>query len=139
LNLRDRFSRINQNCVLIKSVFISIRREFIIPRKTREFCPAFKGLDTVIPALLRPVFHINETTTHPHASISGMASQCHQAGRDPRRPVRRQGFEVAVVRDATAGPRVPEGDGYLAALINYRFLAHALWTTEETVGQLAAR
>jgi nicotinamidase-related amidase len=50
-----------------------------------------------------------------------------------------QGFEVAVVRDATAGPRVPEGDGYLAALINYRFLAHALWTTEETVGQLAAQ
>lgn len=47
-----------------------------------------------------------------------------------------QGFEVVVVRDATAGPRVPEGDGYLAALINYRFLAHGLWTTEETVGKL---
>ncbi|ADG18583.1 isochorismatase hydrolase [Paraburkholderia atlantica] len=46
-----------------------------------------------------------------------------------------QGFEVAVVRDATAGPRVPEGDGYLAAIINYRFLAHALWTTEETIRQ----
>ncbi|PXW24710.1 cysteine hydrolase family protein [Paraburkholderia caballeronis] len=49
-----------------------------------------------------------------------------------------QGFEVVVVRDATAGPRVPEGDGYLAALVNYRFLAHALWTTEQTVRQLAA-
>lgn len=49
-----------------------------------------------------------------------------------------QGFEVAVVRDATAGPRVPEGDGYLAAIINYRFLAHALWTTEETIRQLKA-
>lgn len=49
-----------------------------------------------------------------------------------------QGFEVVVVRDATAGPRVPEGDGYLAALINYRFLAHALWTTDETVRQLIA-
>jgi nicotinamidase-related amidase len=48
-----------------------------------------------------------------------------------------QGFEVVVVRDATAGPRVPEGDGYLAALINYRFLAHALWTTDQTVKQLA--
>ncbi|WP_043287279.1 cysteine hydrolase family protein [Paraburkholderia oxyphila] len=47
-----------------------------------------------------------------------------------------QGFEVLVVRDATAGPRVPEGDGYLAAIINYRFLAHALWTTEETIQQL---
>jgi nicotinamidase-related amidase len=45
-----------------------------------------------------------------------------------------QGFEVAVVKDATAGPRHPEwGDGYKAALINYAFLAHALLTTEETV------
>lgn len=47
-----------------------------------------------------------------------------------------QGFEVLVVRDATAGPRLPEGDGYLAAIINYRFLAHALWTTDETIRQL---
>lgn len=47
-----------------------------------------------------------------------------------------QGFEVAVVRDATAGPRVPEGDGYLAALVNFRFLAHGLWTTAETVARL---
>jgi nicotinamidase-related amidase len=49
-----------------------------------------------------------------------------------------QGFEVVVVRDATAGPRVPEGDGYLAAMINFRFLAHAIWTTEETVKKLGA-
>ena len=47
-----------------------------------------------------------------------------------------QGFEVAVVRDATAGPRLPEGDGYLAAIINYRFLAHVLWTTAEALAQL---
>ena len=38
-----------------------------------------------------------------------------------------QGFEVAVVKDATAGPRHPVwGDGYQAAVINYRFLAHAV-------------
>ncbi|MGA5463854.1 cysteine hydrolase [Mycobacterium sp. NPDC050041] len=44
------------------------------------------------------------------------------------------GFEVAVVRDATAGPRHPtRGDGYQAALINYGFLAHAVVTTEEIV------
>lgn len=49
-----------------------------------------------------------------------------------------QGFEVVVVRDATAGPRAPEGDGYLAAIINYRFIANALWTTEETINQLQA-
>ena len=29
-----------------------------------------------------------------------------------------QGFEVAVIRDGVAGPLTPEGDGYLAALIN---------------------
>ncbi|MBV8588512.1 MAG: isochorismatase family protein [Acetobacteraceae bacterium] len=36
-----------------------------------------------------------------------------------------QGFEVAMVKDATAGPHHPVwGDGYQAAMINYRFLAH---------------
>ena len=44
------------------------------------------------------------------------------------------GFEVAVVRDATAGPRHPtRGDGYQAALVNYAFLAHAILTTGEVV------
>jgi nicotinamidase-related amidase len=49
------------------------------------------------------------------------------------------GFEVAVVRDATAGGKLPEGDGYLAALVNYRWLANALWTTEEAVKRLTVR
>ncbi len=49
-----------------------------------------------------------------------------------------QGFEVLVVRDATAGPRVPEGDGYLAALVNFRFIAHALWSPAQTVEALQA-
>ena len=45
-----------------------------------------------------------------------------------------QGFEVAVVKDATAGPRHPViGDGYQAAIINYGFLANAVWTTEDAV------
>ena len=43
------------------------------------------------------------------------------------------GFEVAMVRDATAGTSNEEGDGYQAALINWRFMAHALWSTAETV------
>jgi nicotinamidase-related amidase len=47
-----------------------------------------------------------------------------------------QGFEVVVARDATAGPRIPEGDGYLAALINFRFLAHSLLTTDAIVKKL---
>lgn len=48
-----------------------------------------------------------------------------------------QGFEVAVVKDATAGPRHPEwGDGYQAAMINYQFLAHAVLSTDEAVERM---
>ena len=47
------------------------------------------------------------------------------------------GFEVAVVRDAVAGPKLPEGDGNLSALINFRYIANALWTTDEVVDRLA--
>ncbi len=47
-----------------------------------------------------------------------------------------QGFEVAVVKDATAAAIVEEGDGYEAALVNFRFLANAVWTTKETVTAL---
>jgi len=45
------------------------------------------------------------------------------------------GFEVSVVTDATAAAIVPDDglDGYQAALTNFRFLASALWTTEEAV------
>jgi nicotinamidase-related amidase len=50
-----------------------------------------------------------------------------------------QGFEVAVVKDATAGPRHPVwGDGYQAAMINWGFLAHAVWSTDETVRRMQA-
>ncbi len=35
-----------------------------------------------------------------------------------------QGFEVAVVSDGTAAAIVAEGDGYAAALVNFRFMAH---------------
>ncbi len=45
-----------------------------------------------------------------------------------------QGFEVAVVKDATAGARIPElGDGYQAALINFRYIANAVLSTDEVV------
>jgi nicotinamidase-related amidase len=49
-----------------------------------------------------------------------------------------QGFEVAVVRDATAGAKVPEGDGYLAALINFRMMANAVWDTNTAVERIRA-
>lgn len=42
-----------------------------------------------------------------------------------------QGFEVAIVSDATAAAQVDEGDGYAAALVNYRFIANTVWNTKE--------
>ena len=48
------------------------------------------------------------------------------------------GFEVAVVKDATAAAKLPEGDGYLAAIINFRYMANAVWSTEEAVKLIAA-
>jgi len=45
-----------------------------------------------------------------------------------------QGFEVTVVKDATAGARHPElGDGYKAALINFGYIANAVLSTDEVV------
>ena len=44
-----------------------------------------------------------------------------------------QGFEVAVVKDATAAAKVDEGDGYQAAMINFRFMANTVWSTDEAV------
>ncbi|MGD9041083.1 MAG: cysteine hydrolase [Desulfobacteraceae bacterium] len=55
-----------------------------------------------------------------------------------------QGFEVVVVKDATAGARHPElGDGYKAALINFGYIASAVLSTDEVEkamgnGRLAA-
>ncbi|HYX13055.1 MAG TPA: cysteine hydrolase [Nostoc sp.] len=45
-----------------------------------------------------------------------------------------QGFEVLVVKDATAAPRHPQlGDGYKAALINFGYIANAVLSTDEVV------
>jgi nicotinamidase-related amidase len=47
------------------------------------------------------------------------------------RELMEQGFEVAVVSDATAAAQVEEGDGYAAALVNFRFIANTVWTTKQ--------
>ena len=47
-----------------------------------------------------------------------------------------QGFEVAVVKDATAAAKLPEGDGYQAAMINFRYMANTVWTTAEAVNAI---
>ena len=48
-----------------------------------------------------------------------------------------QGFEVAVVGDATAAAQLPGFDGYRAAITNFRFLASDLWSTSEAVHRLS--
>ncbi|MBD2000101.1 cysteine hydrolase [Oculatella sp. FACHB-28] len=49
-----------------------------------------------------------------------------------------QGFEVLVVKDATAAPRHPElGDGYKAALINFGYIANQVLSTDEVVAVMA--
>lgn len=48
-----------------------------------------------------------------------------------------QGFEVAVVGDATAAAQIPGYDGYEAAITNFRFLASDLWSTSEAAERLA--
>ncbi len=49
-----------------------------------------------------------------------------------------QGFEVAVVTDATAAAQTPKIDGYAAALVNFRFLANTTWTTAKAVENMKA-
>ena len=49
------------------------------------------------------------------------------------RELTEQGFEVAVVKDATAGAHLPGGDFYQAALLNFRMIASAVLTTDEAV------
>lgn len=50
-----------------------------------------------------------------------------------------QGFEVAVVTDATAAAEVEEGSSYEAALVNFRYLANATWTTSEAIERIRPR
>jgi nicotinamidase-related amidase len=45
-----------------------------------------------------------------------------------------QGFEVTVVKDATAAAKTPDlGDGYASALTNFGFMANDVVSTQETV------
>jgi len=54
------------------------------------------------------------------------------------RELTEQGFEVAVVKDATAGAKLPGGDFYAAALLNFRMIASAVLSTDEAVSALQA-
>ena len=52
------------------------------------------------------------------------------------RELMEQGFEVAVVSDATAAAIVEEGNGYESAIVNFRFIASTVWTTKEAVQRI---
>ena len=47
-----------------------------------------------------------------------------------------QGFEVAIVSDATAAAQIPEGDGYEAAIANFKYMANAVWNTATTINAI---
>ncbi len=50
-----------------------------------------------------------------------------------------QGFQVTVVKDATAGAQHPElGDGYQAAIINFGFIANAVLSTDDVIEAMNA-
>jgi nicotinamidase-related amidase len=67
--------------------------------------------------------------------LAGMsANLCTEAH---MRELLEQGFEVAVVTDATAAAKLPDHDGYASALVNFRFMANTVWTTEEAVAQMS--
>ena len=54
------------------------------------------------------------------------------------RELTEQGFEVAVVKDATAGAQRPGGDFYEAAILNVRMIASAVLTTDQAVSAIQA-
>ena len=68
--------------------------------------------------------------------LAGMsANLCTEAH---MRELLEQGFEVSVVSDATAAAIHPDlGNGYESALTNFRFMANAVLSTEETVSAMA--
>jgi nicotinamidase-related amidase len=68
--------------------------------------------------------------------LAGMsANLCTEAH---MRELLERGFEVAVVKDATAAAITPDLNGYEAALTNFRFMANTIWTTAEAVQKIKA-
>lgn len=49
-----------------------------------------------------------------------------------------EGFEVAIVSDATAAAKLPGYDGFEAAFVNYRMIANDVWSTDQAVEKIAA-
>lgn len=64
--------------------------------------------------------------------LSGMLA--HMCVESHARDFIENGFEVIVARDAVGAPRHPEwGDGYVSAMINFRYIANHVLTADELV------
>ncbi len=86
----------------------------------------------------------------PQRTISSCNSEAGHHPGHPRRHARQHVRRIPHARSPRNRPRgrrgarrrrraeLPDGDGYLAALINFRFMANAVWTTDETVARLGA-
>ena len=125
----------------------------LVNRKDPLSLDGFEGSGADFPTRYKPYLHdANTIVTSPHkvydASTNDLILQLRRyriekivlAGpvgnlcvEAHMRDFIEHGFEVVMVRDATAGTSNEEGDGYQAALVNWRFMAHALWSTAETV------
>jgi nicotinamidase-related amidase len=68
--------------------------------------------------------------------LAGMsANLCTEAH---MRELMEQGFEVIVVKDATAAAQSPAlGDGYASALVNFGFIANEVVTTDEIIERMS--
>ncbi|MCA9510900.1 MAG: cysteine hydrolase [Myxococcota bacterium] len=122
-------------------------------RKDALVTDGFEGSGADWLARYKPYIHDGRTTvTSPHKvygpETNDLVLQLRKQGIDKvvlagmsanlcteshMRELVEQGFEVAVVSDATAAAQVAEGDGHAAALVNFRFIANTVWTTQQAV------
>jgi len=128
----------------------------LVRRKDPLSVEDLNGSGADVPERFKPYIHDGRTVvTSPHkaygTSTNDMIMQLHRTRIEKiilagpvgnlcveahMRDFIEHGFEVAMISDATAGAQNEYGDGYTAALINWRFMANALWTTEEAVAQI---
>jgi nicotinamidase-related amidase len=77
------------------------------------------------------VLQLRKRKIHKIILLGMSANLCVEAH---MRELLEQGFEVAVIKDATAAAQHPQlGDGYKSALINFGFMANAVLSTDEAV------
>ena len=89
----------------------------------------------------------NESTFRPFANcrelipktlpIDSRATPNERSSTPPPLMIRSSLITIPLLLLGVGGTSNEEGDGVQAALVNFRFLAHALWTTEEAVARFA--